>query len=510
VRIKPRTYWAILMVLSASLSACVYVQADYVGEAEPATGGSQARPKSQFAQFVGVCQASVNPKQTDIWDNLSFIRNDLSWGALQPTSPDEWNEQYLQEWGAQVLRNREQGVEMVATLDYMVPWAARRRAWSYTVGDKRYEVLAGEGDPRNAVVVDLKTGEQKPTTISTGRIPPENVADWENYVERVVSFLSQPPYNVKYFQPWNEAHDEHTGFWCGGLDEYMQTIHLPAARIIRKYGCKVVYGGYPCVGSLKRLVQICDKYNAWNTLDVLDIHYFPLSAWEYLYHRVIAPKKVWGLWQTEIGFTPDTGWVPNNYPRFFHWAITHGWQPDRYRIFQFAYWSPDDPKAYGYKCCLISGSELSHHGQALITLGKLLDSTRVVPYISWRTDPVLHTELNERQSSVEGFLAGRRIVLAIHLMKNNVSALFTDWNRTMDSIHLNWPSTTITVGLPTVPPAQVKSAYRVGIYGSRLPLTIIPDRDGIQLKVPVCDPDDAERRDNRNTPATTFYVTVEQ
>jgi len=68
VRIKPRTYWAILMVLSASLSACVYVQADYVREAEPATGGSQARPKSQFAQFVGVCQASVNPKQTDIWE----------------------------------------------------------------------------------------------------------------------------------------------------------------------------------------------------------------------------------------------------------------------------------------------------------------------------------------------------------------------------------------------------------------------------------------------------------
>ena len=184
--------------------------------------------------------------------------------------------------------------------------------------------------------------------------------------------------------------------------------------------------------------------------------------------------------------------------------------PDRYRIFQFAYWSPNDPKAYGYKCCLISGSEPSHHGQALITLGKLLDSTRVVPYISWRTDPVLHTELSERQSSIEGFLAGRRIVLAVHLMKNNVSALFTDWNRTMDSMHLNWPSTTITVWLPTISPTQVKSAYRVGIYGSRLPLTISSDRDGIRLEVPVCDPDDAEQRDNRNTPATTFYVSIER
>ena len=507
---KQRTYWAVLLALAASFSACLPAPASQPEQIRAATDESQAQAKSQFAQFVGVCQASVQPEQADIWNNLSFIRNDLSWGTLQPTGPTDWNARYLEEWGAQVLRNREHGVETLPTLDFMVPWAARRRAWSYTVGDKRYDVLAGEGERRDVIVVDLKTGERETTTISAGRIPPENIADWENYVERVVSFLSQPPYNVKYFQPWNEAHDEHTGFWYGGLDEYMRTIHLPAAHIIRKHGCKVVFGGYPCCGSMKRLVEICEKYDAWDTLDVLDIHYFPLSAWEYLYRRALAPNKVWGLWQTEIGFTTSTGWVPNNYPRFFYWALQHGWEPDRYRIFQFAYWSPDDPKAYGYKCSLLSGNKPSHHGRALITLGKLLDSTRIVPYISWRTEPVLHTELSERQSSVEGFLARRRIVLAVHLMKNNVSALFTDWNRTMDSMHLGWPSTTVKIWLPMVSPAEVKSATRVGIYGSRTPLTVQPDREGICLTVPVADTDSEERKANDAASATTFYISVER
>jgi hypothetical protein len=140
-------------------------------------------------------------------------------------------------------------------LGYMAPWAARRRAWSFTVGDTRYDVAEAEGiKPREAVAVHLKTDETKKITLSTGKLPPEDVKDWEGFVERVVSFLSKPPYNLKYFQPWNEAEDQFTGFWYGGMDEFMETIHLPAARIIRKHGGKVVYGGYPCSGSMQHLV----------------------------------------------------------------------------------------------------------------------------------------------------------------------------------------------------------------------------------------------------------------
>lgn len=478
------------------------------------TTGAEHGPaeRSMFGQFVGVCQASVQPGQAELWKNISLIREDLHWSALQPKDPEDWNQKYLDDWGQRVLRARQHGVELLPMLGYMVDWAARRRAWSFTFAGKRYDVAAGDepGTRRQGIVTDLKTGEKKETTHSTGRLPPENVADWERYVDGVVSFLSKPPYNVRYFQPWNEADDRFTGFWVGGMDEYMQTIHLPAARIIRKYGGKVVYGGYPCSGNMQHLIQVCEKHNAWDTMDVIDIHYFPLSSWEYLYQRVLKRGRVWGLWQTEVGFTKRTDWVPNNYPRFFHWAITHDWQPDRYKFCQFAYWSPDDPKAYGYKCCFIRGNRLSHHGRALVTLGQLLDSTTIEPLADWRTDPVLRTELSERRSSVEGFDTGNRIVLAVHLMKENDAAIFTDWNLTLDNLHLDWPSTTMKVYLPKLDPAEVASAHRVGIYGSRLPVPIEPEGAGCRLTVPVADGEPEERKDNRAAPTTTFYVAVEK
>ena len=45
---------------------------------------------------------------------------------------------------------------------------------------------------------------------------------------------------------------------------------LPAATIIRKYGAKVVYGGYPCNGNMAHFLEVLDKHQAWDTLDVLD------------------------------------------------------------------------------------------------------------------------------------------------------------------------------------------------------------------------------------------------
>ena len=469
----------------------------------------QRTEPSRFAQFVGVVQGSPSPDHADLWKHITFTRHDLSWGALQPTGRDEWNQKYLDDWGKMVLESREHGVEVLPILDYMTDWAARRSPWSFTIGDIRYDVAAAEGnESRKAVAVNLKTGEKHETSVNPGRIPPEDVSDWENYVDRVVAFLSKPPYNVRYFQPWNEAHDEFTGFWDAGLDEYMKTIHMPAARVIRKHGAKVVFGGYPCCGSMKRFVEICDKYNAWDTLDVMDIHYFPLSSWQYLYDRALKPGKVWGLWQTEVGFTGDTGWVPNNFPRFFHWALRHGWETDRYKLFHFAYWTPNDPKAYGYKSGFMLGDEPGHHGNALMALGKLLDSPTTTPFADWRSDPVLHTELNEQVSSIEAFDTGKTIVLAVHLLKDNTAAIFTDWNGDKDNLHIDWPTTKMRLFLPNTAPTTLASAERVGIYGSRLPLVIEPDGAGISLSVPVTDADGIERRDNRATTATTFYVVV--
>lgn len=79
----------------------------------------------------------------------------------------------------------------------------------------------------------------------------------------------------------------------------------------------------------------------------------------------------------------------------------------------------------------------------------------------------------------------------------------------MDNTHLDWPSTIILVWLPKLSPGDIKSAHRVGIYGSRLPLRIEPDGDGTRLTVPVADSDPVECKAHRAASAITFYVIVE-
>lgn len=93
--------------------------------------------RSMFSEFVGVCQATADPKKPDLWKNIAFIRNDLSWEAIQPNGRDDWRQDYLDTWGQQVLENRRHHVETLPMLGYMAPWAARRRPWSFTLGDTR-------------------------------------------------------------------------------------------------------------------------------------------------------------------------------------------------------------------------------------------------------------------------------------------------------------------------------------------------------------------------------------
>jgi hypothetical protein len=472
--------------------------------------------KGMFAQFIGVCQANID--DTPIWNHISMNRVDMGWDAVEPTK-GVWNDNVIKEFQTRLLDSRRKGVEMLYPLLYTAEHSARTEPWTFTALGKRYDVQAmdpAKPGERIAHVTNLLTQKREDDiTLPAGRIPPD-VAAWERYVEKVVSTFSKPPYNMKYFQPWNEAHDQFTGFWYGGMDEYMKTVHIPAAKIIHKYGGKVVFGGYPCCGSMQDYLNIIDRHKAWDTIDVLDIHYFPVHCWDYLYKHATKKNPNIAIWQTEVGFTPDKSWVPNSYPRFFYWAITHNWQPDRYKIFQFAYWAPDDPKAYGYRCNFMSGDKLNYHGKAFVTLAELLDAPIVKPYTFWKTKPSLTTEINEAKSSVEGFDCGDRIVLAIHLMDQNGAAMFTDWSDTGDVVHMDNPTSMLDVHLPKIDLADIKNIFRVSTYGTRIPMTAVAmgpkaQPHGVKISVPIMDAasKDTERQDSRDAKYNHFYLLVE-
>jgi hypothetical protein len=71
------------------------------------------------------------------------------------------------------------------------------------------------------------------------RFPPANESTWEAYVTKVVNFLGSPPYNIENFQIWNEGH-VCSGFYYGSMSDYFQKLHIPAAKIIRAAGKKVI------------------------------------------------------------------------------------------------------------------------------------------------------------------------------------------------------------------------------------------------------------------------------
>jgi hypothetical protein len=195
-----------------------------------------------------------------------------------------------------------------------------------------------------------------------GRSAPKVVTAWERYVEAVVRKYAARPYNVTHFQIWNEAAGALSGgspqatFWHGqsrataavqmlsmpydrAMQDYVERIHIPAARIVRHFGARVVYGGWPDQGGvdtfMKWLEYRSPRFNArmLDWVDYLDTHYLGVDALTPLYDRYVANGAVRGIWQTEIGdrYMIDPHYLPMYFFKFAVWALERNWDdPDKY------------------------------------------------------------------------------------------------------------------------------------------------------------------------------------
>ncbi|WP_233855568.1 hypothetical protein [Paraburkholderia sp. HD33-4] len=202
---------------------------------------------------------------------------------------------------------------------------------------------------------------------------PVDVSAWERYVEAVVRKYHAPPYNLRFFQIWNEAAGRLSGgspqasFWHGparpggendknapyerAMQDYVEKIHIPAARIIRRYGAYVVYGGWPDQGGL-------DTYSQWleyrspkhnqrmlDCVDYLDTHYLAVKDLDYLYTGYVKQGPARGLWQTEIG---DRYMIDDHYlPRYFFdlavWALDRNWDDPNKYVSMVYHWDGYEP-----------------------------------------------------------------------------------------------------------------------------------------------------------------------
>lgn len=282
---------------------------------------------------------------------------------------------------ANVMFNNASGVSSMVLLAYTAPWNG-----------------LSANDPKSA---------------------PKDDSVWTDFVEAVVKHYSAAPFNVHHFQIWNEAAGPLSGglpqatFWHGpgdsaqpyanAMPDYIDLVHIPAAKIIRKYGAYVVYGGWPDQGGI-------DNYETWlehkstafegNTMldwtDYLDTHYLGTGDMKTLYTRYVSTGKIRGVWQTEVGFDymKNHNYIADFFFDLATMALSSGWSdPDQF-VSMVYHWS-------GGQTFMLTGQDGSWHdsGRSLQMLaatasGTLAPFTKDVAISAGAKVKVLYSDKN--------------------------------------------------------------------------------------------------------------------
>ncbi|WP_413723254.1 hypothetical protein ACL2XG_24825 [Sodalis sp. RH24] len=177
------------------------------------------------------------------------------------------------------------------------------------------------------------------TVLNKKSSEPNNYQAWLQFVTEAVNRYSREPYNIHYFQIWNEP-TKKAGFWIGNNQDYIDKIYIPAAKIIKKNGSFVVFGGWPISNSFNELMSVLDYHDAWKFTDIIDFHYGPRKYYTPLYNKYVATNKVKGIWETEMGFRDGPFLVSKAYLFRLEWALNHNWDnPEKYVSFWYPAWA---------------------------------------------------------------------------------------------------------------------------------------------------------------------------
>ncbi len=464
-----------------------------------ATGAAaQTWSGPSFREFVGNNNAGSGDAL--FTNTVSWNRHEVSWGNTEPAQ-GVWDLGALASAGQEILTLQARNARLLPILAYTVLWAMDRSSREWTLGNDKWAVAPGDSGSMIYSHYNVSTGALISTsTISDSgnlsKFPPANVSDWTAYVQKVVSYLHASPYNQQYFQIWNEA-QEISYFWYGSMDDYMQRVHLPAAQVIHAAGAKVVYGGWPDSGSITELIDVLTRNNAWGSIDVIDTHYIGTNG---AFAQLRAAADAHGrsdlaIWQTEIGFTTDCAYVPASYTKRLDFCLHSNWTRDKYKAFYFANFAPDASDAYGYHCCLYTGSVLYAHGRCLQALGNLLGNTATLNLYPGITSSPAMTDNLTAPSAMECFATGNTIVIATNLGTADYTGLGT-----------------VKYTLP-INRTSITKAERVDIVGTRLDITSSLAASGSSTTlsgVNVLDPAGSDARTWNDATANTrvFYVVV--
>ncbi|HEY6293719.1 MAG TPA: hypothetical protein VI455_19370 [Terriglobia bacterium] len=284
--------------------------------------------------------------------------------------------------------------------------------WDWATTDQRVNTAHAQG----AEYLPCLLGTGWASTVSTGFGAAKNPPDWEGFVEQFVAHYSAPPFNLRYFEIWNEP-TRQAGFWAGTSQQFVDQIYLPAAKIVRRHQCFVVLGGWPSSNSVQELNQVLNYQNAWQWTDIVNLHYRDVSSWQQVYNEWVKTGKCRGIWQTEVGWNAVPRKLPDLYLKSLYWALQAGWSdPNQYKLFWFTI---SGSGADADKCLLrFEGGKYTPttNGQRLAVMSDVLSGGSLAPFNQFQMTPALPHSVATDAPAALGFKVGaNRTVIAFYL-----------------------------------------------------------------------------------------------
>lgn len=288
-----------------------------------------------FSDFNGSNGISSNALLKE--QGVSMIRIDVPWNNIEQTRGVYTFTQYDNE----ILAARKAGFDVLPVLAYVPEW------------NKRIKGKIGS--------------------------PPYDYAAWSDFVTATVKRYRAAPYNIKYFQIWNEP-TLKAKFWLGDDVEFVTNIYIPAAKIVKKYNGKVVFGGWPQSNSLDEFDYMLDELGAIKYTDIIDFHYRDYKSYIKFYDKYIKTNMAEGIWQSELGYSSKPQNLLSTYLGIMNWALNHNWKsPDMYKVFWYPAWGSREKNLYGLATTLKDRTEtLTENGKELTLLNQLYGAGTLV------------------------------------------------------------------------------------------------------------------------------------
>lgn len=270
---------------------------------------------------------------------------------------------------------RGMGVSMVR---FDVSWRDTERipgVYDWTATDRKMQSLRQAGFQVLPMLAYAPTWNRR-IAGRTGS-PSVDYDAWQRFVRAAVSRYGSPPWSAEYFQVWNEP-TRKASFWLGRNDEFIYRIYIPAAKIIRAAGKKVVFGGWPASNTISEFDHLLSSTGAIYFTDILDFHYGGELRYNLLYDRYIRTGLAKGIWQTEVGYIVEPYGLFHVWLLNLQWCLTHQWlDPGQYKIFWYPAWESHKPHYHGLTTTTRRQVLLTDKGRQLALLNRLYGQGRL-------------------------------------------------------------------------------------------------------------------------------------